>query len=76
IQSVVTDGITLGHPCCAGDLECKNALPNNCTIYCMEHQYKADQCAVTTCSSWVTPGFKTCEEPGHCACEDYYKLMG
>ncbi|KAF8590415.1 hypothetical protein K439DRAFT_1243056, partial [Ramaria rubella] len=71
-----TDGIALGYSCCAGELECKNLLPNNCAIYCTEHQYRAGQCAVMTCSSPVTPGCKTCADPQHCACEDYYKLMG
>ncbi|KAF8581730.1 hypothetical protein K439DRAFT_1647801 [Ramaria rubella] len=66
IRLVVTDGIALGHPCCAGELECKNLLPNNHTVYCTEHQYKVGQCAVTTCSNPVTPGCKTY----------YYKLMG
>ncbi|KAF8588915.1 hypothetical protein K439DRAFT_1333904, partial [Ramaria rubella] len=76
IQLVVIDGITLGHPCCAGDLECKNVLPSNRAVYCKEHQYKVEQCAVTTCSSCVTPGCKTCADPEHRACEEYYKLMG
>ncbi|KAF8577183.1 hypothetical protein K439DRAFT_1649144 [Ramaria rubella] len=76
IWSVVTDGITLSHPCCAGTLECKNVLPNNHTVYCIEHQYQVDQCVVMTCSNRVTSGCKTCADPEHCACEDYYKLMG
>ncbi|KAF8574394.1 hypothetical protein K439DRAFT_1649787 [Ramaria rubella] len=69
IRLVVTDGITLGHPCCAGNLECKTPLPNNRSIYCPEHLHKAKHATVTT-------GFKTCADPDHCACEDHYKLMG
>ncbi|KAF8589403.1 hypothetical protein K439DRAFT_1645149 [Ramaria rubella] len=76
IRSVVTDGIALSHPCCTGELECKNLLPNSHAIYCMEHQYRVGQCAVTTCSNPVTPGCKTCADLQHRACEDYYKLMG
>jgi CxC6 like cysteine cluster associated with KDZ transposases len=76
IRSAVTDGITLGHPCCAGALNCKNPLLNNHAMYCDEHNYQMSICAVVTCQKPVTPGFKTCDEPDHCACKEYYKMMG
>ncbi|KAF8581765.1 hypothetical protein K439DRAFT_1274843, partial [Ramaria rubella] len=68
--------MVLHSACCTGELECKNLLPNSHAIYCTEHQYKAGQCAVTTCSNPVTPGCKTCADLRHRAGEDYYKLMG
>lgn len=76
IRSVVTDGITLGHPCCAGDLDCKHLLPNNKAWYCVKHEYRSQQCAVMTCSNHITPGWKTCAEHDHRQCEAYYQMMG
>ena len=50
IHSVVTDGIMLGHPCCASTLHCKNPLPNNHAMYCIEHEHLKNKCAVITCN--------------------------
>jgi CxC6 like cysteine cluster associated with KDZ transposases len=55
VQLVVTDGVTLGHPCCMGALNCKNPLPNNKAIYCDDHSYMRTICAVVSCSEQVVP---------------------
>ncbi|KAF8580391.1 hypothetical protein K439DRAFT_1234424, partial [Ramaria rubella] len=74
--SIVTDRVTLGHPCCAGALHCKNPLPNNKSIYCVEHENQKNICAVVNCNQPVVPGCKTCAPGAHWVCEDYHNLMG
>ncbi|KAL0057308.1 hypothetical protein AAF712_016055 [Marasmius tenuissimus] len=37
LRSTVTDGITIGHPCCAAALDCKNPLPTTKHRFCHEH---------------------------------------
>lgn len=76
VRSVVTDGVTLGHPCCVGALNYENPLPNNQAIYCDDHNHKKNECAVVLCKERVEPGYKTCNNVDHRTCEDYYAKMG
>jgi hypothetical protein len=76
IRSVVTDGVTLGHPCCAGALDCKIPLANNKAMFCPHHEYKEEYCAVVSCTQKHVPNFKTCNDKEHRMCEEYYKKMG
>jgi hypothetical protein len=48
---VVTDGVTVGHPCCAIH-NCFTALGNNRHQYCPEHAPLYDhKCAIIGCSN-------------------------
>ncbi|KIM20415.1 hypothetical protein M408DRAFT_82038, partial [Serendipita vermifera MAFF 305830] len=58
-QSVVLDGITLGHPCCAV-YNCKLPLPTNQSHYCEAHHTKERECSINGCSNAAKMGFKTC----------------
>jgi hypothetical protein len=61
IRSAVTDGITIGHPCCAFH-DCKIPLSNMKHRYCDKHQEEFGQkCAVKTCKDSSPAGFRTCE---------------
>ncbi|KAK1233689.1 hypothetical protein PQX77_002846 [Marasmius sp. AFHP31] len=76
LRSTVTDGITIGHPCCAAVLDCKNPLPTTKHRFCIEHDHYTTRCAVTTCSEEVRPGFRTCGDPEHKKIEDHLKMRG
>ncbi|KIJ47694.1 hypothetical protein M422DRAFT_163649, partial [Sphaerobolus stellatus SS14] len=64
LRSTVTDGVTLGHSCCAYH-DCKEPLPTNRHIFCQIHQDLYNQCAVTDCTSPVEKGYRTCADPSH-----------
>jgi hypothetical protein len=66
IHSMVTDGVTLGHPCCAIH-ECKNPLESHRMRYCLAHSNKEAECSILSCSNPAQTGFKTCASP---ACRD------
>ncbi|KAJ7511947.1 hypothetical protein B0H11DRAFT_1700190, partial [Mycena galericulata] len=75
IRSTVTDGITIGRPCC-GVQDCLEPLPNTKQRYCALHRGLENQCAVTTCNRDVEQGFRTCDDPEHRRLESYYYLQG
>lgn len=66
VEVVVVDGLTMGHPCCAKD-SCLNALPRNRNKkrFCEDHDYLHGICAIVSCSSPVTSGSMTCNDPKH-----------
>lgn len=73
--STITDGIMLGHPCCASH-DCKIPLPSNQHIFCNEHQTLYKICAVNDCLNSVEKGFRTCLDPSHHAAEvEYHKRL-
>ncbi|KAG2138183.1 hypothetical protein BD769DRAFT_1637946 [Suillus cothurnatus] len=67
---IVTDGVTIGGPCCAIP-RCKNPLTTNHRRYCLEHQNLEGVCAVEGCGWAVTSDPKTgklqkaCNDPIH-----------
>ncbi|KAL0563749.1 hypothetical protein V5O48_018314 [Marasmius crinis-equi] len=69
-------GITIGHLCCAAELDCKNPLPTTKHRFCLEHDTYTKQCAVTVCKENVQPGFCTCNNPDHKKIEDHLKMRG
>ncbi|TFY52205.1 hypothetical protein EVJ58_g10145 [Rhodofomes roseus] len=74
VHSVVTDGVTLGHPCCAVH-DCKEPLRNSKGArYCMVHVALENKCAVVECNQNAETGFATCSTAGHRALEDFKKL--
>jgi hypothetical protein len=75
IRSTVTDGITIGRPCCSVH-DCMEPLPTVKHRYCVRHRQLDQQCAVTTCDHNSDPGFRTCSNPDHRRLESYYYLQG
>ncbi|KAF8588323.1 hypothetical protein K439DRAFT_1276670, partial [Ramaria rubella] len=71
----VTDGMSLGHPCCAVH-DCKEALPMSKHHFCERHLSCMTICAVEVCSAVAESGFCTCSEPSHRAAETRYKEHG
>jgi CxC6 like cysteine cluster associated with KDZ transposases len=71
IRSMVTDGVTLGHPCCAIH-ECKNPLQSHRMRYCLIHSNKEAECSILNCSNPAQTGFKTCTSPTCRGLEDHY----
>ncbi|KAJ6485282.1 hypothetical protein DFH09DRAFT_949028, partial [Mycena vulgaris] len=75
IRSTVTDGITIGRPCCCVH-DCLEPLPNVKQRFCVIHRRLEKQCAVTTCDRDSEHGFRTCNIPEHRSLESYYYLQG
>ncbi|KAF9077119.1 hypothetical protein BDP27DRAFT_1208981 [Rhodocollybia butyracea] len=66
IHALVVDGICIGRPCCAYQLEpCKNPLMSKHARFCAVHAPESLVCAVVTCRSAVDEGYLTCSEPAH-----------
>ncbi|KAJ7577697.1 hypothetical protein C8J56DRAFT_1007158 [Mycena floridula] len=75
IHSTVTDGVTIGHPCCSSH-DCHKPLPNVKHRHCSDHATLDNQCAVVNCDCAVDKGFRTCSEPDHRALETYHLAQG
>ncbi|KAF9537886.1 hypothetical protein CPC08DRAFT_824680 [Agrocybe pediades] len=61
LQAAVTDGDTIGHPCCAVH-DCKIPLLSNRDHYCPQHTREYhNRCAVTDCTATREDGFRTCK---------------
>lgn len=70
LRSTVTDGVTLGHPCC-GEHDCAIPLASVKDRFCPRHQHRNKECVVTTCTSNADPGHKTCSIKEHRKLETY-----
>ncbi|EPQ49828.1 hypothetical protein GLOTRDRAFT_51546, partial [Gloeophyllum trabeum ATCC 11539] len=75
LQAVVTDGNTMGHPCCAVH-NCHNPLANTRRRYCPTHEDLNALCAVDGCRRKASEGQQTCPEPDHRKLEDAYRQRG
>ncbi|KAJ7744876.1 hypothetical protein B0H16DRAFT_1889524 [Mycena metata] len=75
VRSTVTDGITIGSPCCAVH-DCLEPLVSVKHRYCTLHRALDKQCAVTTCERDSETGFRTCPDPEHRRLESYDYLQG
>lgn len=64
ISAVVTDGVTVGHPCCAV-LNCQNDLEHGCDRHCPHHSQNSAICAIDGCSALAGTQFVTCADPQH-----------
>ncbi|EIN11940.1 hypothetical protein PUNSTDRAFT_62687, partial [Punctularia strigosozonata HHB-11173 SS5] len=74
VRSVVTDGLTIGHPCCAVH-NCQQPLPSaKGTRYCTTHQEREKKCAVDGCDAQAEPRHKTCSDRTHRSIEEYRYL--
>lgn len=64
VTAGVTDGVTLGHPCCSVH-NCKNTLARQYHRYCPEHAGLRNTCAVKDCIHPNETGFDTCNLEAH-----------
>lgn len=77
VEAVVTDGLTIGHPCCLV-FTCKEPLANNRHRFCLSHAHLRFQCSIVGCTAPVaeystvsstgkttTSHAKTCPDPLH-----------
>ena len=72
IRATVTDGVTLGHPCCAVH-DCQEPLQSQRDSFCQLHQDERKICVVTSCWSSVEAGYLTCSIATHRALEEFQK---
>ncbi|KAF8581031.1 hypothetical protein K439DRAFT_1648016 [Ramaria rubella] len=75
IRATVTDGVTLGHPCCAVH-DCQVPLSSQRDVFCQLHANKNSECAVVDCVRLRDGDWRTCELPEHRHLEEYHKLQG
>ncbi|KAL1937345.1 hypothetical protein VTO73DRAFT_13806 [Trametes versicolor] len=72
VRSAVTDGVTIGHPCC-GVHDCKRPLRRSKGArYCLIHASKEHECSVIDCALPAEGGFKTCAQAAHRAMDQHY----
>lgn len=64
ISAAVTDGVTLGHPCCNVD-DCKDPLARVTDEYCHKHLTEETHCCVKDCIMPREPGHRTCPTKEH-----------
>lgn len=64
LSAAVTDGVTLGHPCC-NEHDCKEPLQKIYDEFCLFHDTHNTMCCVKGCSSPRKEGFRTCEAVEH-----------
>lgn len=64
VSAAVTDGVTLGHPCCS-EHECKIPLHTVKEEFCPVHAVLNLQCCIKGCQDARESGFCTCMLPAH-----------
>jgi hypothetical protein len=74
-QVILSDGLTLGHPCC-GVFRCTEPLLNNKHRYCATHAHQNTLCAVVDCNNSIVVGTKSCSRPDHQEMERLYLEKG
>ncbi|KAF8953928.1 hypothetical protein BDZ97DRAFT_1929187 [Flammula alnicola] len=74
LRSCVTDGVTIGHPCCA-EHDCTVPLESVKHRYCPLHKAQDKLCSVISCSAPAEDKHKTCSLPEHRKLEDYNELQ-
>ncbi|KAG1890516.1 uncharacterized protein F5891DRAFT_964873, partial [Suillus fuscotomentosus] len=75
LSVVVTDGVTVGHPCCSVH-NCHDPLLNNHDRFCLKHLPLVNTCAIIGCNRVVVHSMKTCDTPTHQAVEKAYTERG
>jgi len=68
LRVIVTDGITIGHPCC-GVAHCDKPLDNSKERFCEGHKNQENICSIIGCNKRTMPNSLTCPIPKHCAME-------
>lgn len=75
LSAGVTDGVTVGHPCCSV-LNCQIPLERGKDRFCPTHKGRSDVCAVEGCTESTTRGFVTCKDVDHRRWEASQRLPG
>ncbi|KAJ3897148.1 hypothetical protein F5879DRAFT_1035081, partial [Lentinula edodes] len=75
LRAVVTDGVTLGHPCCKVH-NCTEPLQNNRHHWCKTHMEQQHVCIITDCNRPTRSGHRTCNDTAHRKYEEYRNLKG
>ncbi len=70
IRAVVTDGDTIGRPCCKVH-NCTRPLPTNRDHFCVDHANLKSVCVVTGCTSTAQVEYQTCTTPAHRGMEEH-----
>ncbi|KAH9829417.1 uncharacterized protein C8Q71DRAFT_888422, partial [Rhodofomes roseus] len=68
MRAVVTDGVTVGRPCC-GVHDCKGQLLSQRARFCTAHLDLEKQCSILGCENNADMDFKTCSIESHRAME-------
>lgn len=74
-RAVVTDGVTLGHPCCA-EHDCPEPLISNRHHFCKKHTAFEGRCVVRDCANPRLESSQVCYLPEHQDIEKERKLRG
>lgn len=64
ISAAVTDGVTVGHPCCNVQ-DCKEPLSRVTDEFCHRHIDRGSDCCVRGCVMPREPGYRTCNMREH-----------
>lgn len=72
---VVTDGVTVGHPCCSVH-NCHQPLVNYRDRFCLQHLWRTNICSIVGCERHAVPSSKACDLPSHQAVEQAHILRG
>lgn len=64
VRAIVSDGITIGHPCC-NVAHCSEELEHKRKRFCPGHEYLQDTCSIEGCSRPIQPGAMACDIPEH-----------
>ena len=75
ISAGVTDGVSVGHPCCSVQ-DCSEPLSNHLKRYCESHSKKNNLCVILGCWEKSETGYQTCRQESHRAAEHSQKLRG
>ncbi|KZO97680.1 hypothetical protein CALVIDRAFT_479910 [Calocera viscosa TUFC12733] len=75
IHAAITDGVTIGHPCC-GVHNCQEALPSLQARFCNTHTILNGICAIRECHRPVDPPSLTCDLPEHLQVQQQYEVKG
>ncbi|KAG8916709.1 hypothetical protein FRC02_003630 [Tulasnella sp. 418] len=75
IDAAVTDGVTIGHPCCQIQ-DCQNELKSNRDEFCQLHHDLHNVCHVIGCNQPARDGFKTCNDKAHANKETHLRAKG
>ncbi|KAG2095661.1 uncharacterized protein F5147DRAFT_584426, partial [Suillus discolor] len=70
---LLSDGVTVGHPCCAV-YNCHIPLSNNHHWFCPTHTSQNNECAIIGCTLPIAGGHRTCSTPEHQRVEETHVL--